>query len=102
MTIKQVKELLEKTGFPVAYMYFATEQQAPYICFNCLPENTTYADGVRYFSSSRFKIQLYTDKKDISAESILEDVLADFNYDKSEDEFIQDIEKFLTTYEIEV
>lgn len=101
MTIQDIRKLLESTGYPVAYKYFATKQQAPYICFSIPKEPAFSADGKAYIKFKSVQIELYTDKKDISAEERVETVLAENYYTKSEI-YIEDIQKFQIIYEIEV
>ncbi len=101
MTIQYIKKLLESTGYPVAYRYFATGQQAPYICFHIPKEPAFSADGKAYIKFKRVQIELYTDKKDISAEEKVENALAEIYYTKSEI-YIEDIKKYQIVYEMEI
>lgn len=101
MTIKDIKDLLCKTGYPVAYRYFATQQQAPYICFSVPKEPAFSADGKAYIKFKSVQIELYTDKKDILAEERVETALAEHYYTKTEI-YIEGIKKFQIIYGIEV
>ena len=101
MNTEQLKNLLETTKYPVAYRFFKTAQKAPYICFYNLAENALYADGERYAAFKHYRIELYTEGKNETAESIVENALAAFCFSKDE-EFIQSINKLKITYEIEV
>ena len=101
MNTAQLKNLLETTKYPVAYRFFKTAQQAPYICFYGLGDNPFFADGKRHTAFKRYRIELYTDGKNETAESIVENALAAFCFSKDE-EFIQSINKLKITYETEV
>ena len=101
MTNAQLKTLLDTTGFPVAYRYFATAQQAPYICFFFYGDNVFSADSERYHVANKYRVELYTAEKDPSAESRVENALAGFVFSKDED-YIESIKMLRTTYEIEV
>lgn len=102
MNTEQLKNLLKTTNYPVAYRFFKTAQKAPYICFYGLGDNTFFADGKRYAAFKRYRIELYTNGKNETAESIVENALADFCFSKDGEDYIQTIDKTRTIYEIEV
>ena len=101
MTTEQVKKILETTNYPVAYRFFKTAQKAPYICFHGLGDSPFFADGERYAVFNKFRIELYTDGKNKTAESIVENALAAFCFSKEGEDYIQTIDKTRTIYEIE-
>ena len=101
MTTVQLKNLLETTKYPVAYRFFKTAQQTPYICFYESADNAFFADGKRHAAFKRYRIELYTDGKNETAESIVENALAAFCFSKEED-YIESLKITRTTYEIEV
>lgn len=101
MTTEQLKNLLTTTNYPVAYRYFATPQTAPYICFYSVGDTPFFADGKRHAAFKRYRIELYTNSKNETAESIVENALAAFCFSKEED-YIESLKITRTTYEIEV
>lgn len=80
--------MLGKMGIPYAYDHFAEGEspEPPFICY-LLPESNNFsADGVVYCRISVVHIELYTDRKDLSAEQSVEAVLTGHGifYDKTE------------------
>lgn len=70
-------QMLRETTFPFAYDHFAEGEspEPPFICY-LLPESNNFAaDGVVYFKANQVHIELYTDKKDLLVEQIVETVL---------------------------
>ncbi len=88
MTIGQIAEMLQETGIPFAYDHFAEGEspQPPFICYLLPGSDNFSADGRVYFRINEVRIELYTDKKDVSVENIVEDALDDRGifYNKSE------------------
>lgn len=84
----ELLKLLKDFDIPFAYDHFAEGESPnpPFICY-LLPNSDNFAaDGMVYYKQSEIHIELYTDKKDLSVERGLEDVL-DANsifYNKSE------------------
>lgn len=80
MTLEELKNILEATGFPVAYSHFVESENSPlpntpFICYLCTYASNLSADNTTYFPMQNVQIELYTDKKDLLAESIVELVL---------------------------
>ena len=88
MTLEELAEMLEKTGFPFAYDHFAEGESPdpPFICYLLPGSDNFAADGRVYFRISEVRIELYTDRKDPGAEALVETVLDDAGifYNKSE------------------
>ena len=88
MTLEELAEMLEKTGFPFAYDHFAEVESPdpPFICYLLPGSDNFAADGRVYFRISEVRIELYTDRKDPGAEALVETVLDDAGifYNKSE------------------
>lgn len=95
MTVQEMKTLLGTTGYPVAYYQWdpdviingvAGPPSPPYLVFWTPRSNNFSADGKVYKKLERYQIELYTDKKDPSAEVIVENVLdgAGLYWEKSE------------------
>ena len=80
MNLEELKAILDSTGFPVAYHSFIESEnsplpQPPFIVYLCTYSTNLSADNITYFPIQNVQIELYTDKKDLLAESIVEMVL---------------------------
>jgi hypothetical protein len=88
MTIEQIAAMLQETGIPFAYDHFAEGEspEPPFICYLLPGSDNFAADGKVYFKINEVRIELYTDKKDVSVEKRVEDALDDRGifYNKSE------------------
>ena len=88
MTIVQLAAMLQETGIPFAYDHFAEGEspEPPFICYLLPGSDNFAADGRVYFKINEVRIELYTDKKDVSVEKQVEDALDDRGifYNKSE------------------
>lgn len=88
MTIVNLAAMLEGTGIPFAYDHFAEGEspELPFICYLLPGSDNFAADGQVYFKINEVRIELYTDKKDVSVEKQVEDVLDSRGifYNKSE------------------
>ena len=101
MTLDNLNKLLKTTGYPVAYNVFKTPKKPPFICYLVVGSNNFFADGRVYLSVNRVQVELYTSKKDIYAESKVEQALSSMYWQKSE-EYIEDQGAYEVIYEIEV
>ncbi|MGF2618683.1 hypothetical protein [Bacillus cereus] len=82
MTLGEVTKILEATGYPVAYSHFTATPvkpvpKPPYICFLVDGSANLMADNKVYHKINDLNIELYTVKKDLTAEAKLEQVLDD-------------------------
>ena len=70
-------EILAEISIPFAYDHFAEGEspEPPFICYLLPGSDNFAADGVAYFKANQVHIELYTDKKDLSAEQAVEAVL---------------------------
>lgn len=88
MTIENLVEMLQELKIPFAYDHFAEGEspEPPFICYLIPGSDNFAADGRVYFKLNEVRIEMYTDFKDISLESRLEDVLdgREIFYNKSE------------------
>lgn len=80
--------MLEKIGIPFAYDHFAEGESPdpPFICY-LLPNSDNFsADGVAYHKIDEVRIELYTDRKDLTAEGKVTAVLDEHGifYDQAE------------------
>ena len=101
MTLVELKKLLDATGYPVAYSHFNEAKEAPYICYLVTYSPNFKADNKTYHKIDSIDIELYTDKKDLQAELIVEGILDEneIPYDSDED-FIESEKLFRKIYEV--
>ena len=71
--LEEIKKMLGKSGFPVAYHSFPEGEAPamPYIIYITPYSNNFKADGKVYSSSRHIQIELYTRHKDMHAEERL-------------------------------
>lgn len=101
MTLEQLNALLKTAGYPVAYGYFPTEQQLPYILYRVTYSNNFGADNRVYHKIDHIQVELYTKLKDQEAEDRVENALSSLYWDKTE-EYIDSERCYQILYEIEV
>ena len=81
-------EVLQEFGIPFAYDHFAEGESPdpPFICYLIPASDNFSADGRVYFKANEVHIELYTDKKDIDKEALVEAVLDSHGifYDRTE------------------
>lgn len=103
MTIEYIYNILKQTTFPVAYSHFETPQNPPYITYLVVNSNNFGADNKVYSKNNKIQIELYTNKKDLEAEQVLENVLdsASLFWDKTES-YISSEKLFQIIYEVSI
>ena len=80
--------ILDEIGIPYAYEHFAQGESpaTPFITYLIPRTDNVYADGRLYIKIEEVHLELYTDRKDLSSEKKVEDVLEDYGifYEKTE------------------
>lgn len=73
----KIVKILGELGLPLAYDHFAEGEspQPPFICYLCPKTDNFGADGVVYKKINNISVELYTDKKDLQAEELVENCL---------------------------
>ncbi len=99
--IEEGKKLLEATGLPVAYHQFGEEKDLPFLVYYIPDSNIIAADDGVYQKVSVLRVELYTEKKDIAMEALVELVLSNFYYTKSET-YIESEKMYEIIYEMEM
>ena len=88
MTYENVIEMLEEAGLPLAYDHFAEGEspEPPFLIFLFPGTDNVFADDTVYQKIDELNIELYTDKKDLETENLIEDILIahELPYEKSE------------------
>lgn len=86
--MEKLLNILKEIGIPFAYDHFAEgEAPSPPFIYYLLPgSNNMAADGRVYYKVNEVNLELYTDKKDPTFESLIERVLDSHNifYNKTE------------------
>lgn len=80
MTLEELKDILEATGFPVAYSHFVESEnepipEPPYLIYIVAYSSHFSADDQVYKPIENAQIELYTSRKDVEAENIVESLL---------------------------
>ena len=77
MTHKDLFQMLGTLNIPIAYDHFASNKnvEPPFIVYREISPNTFKADGITYFRPYNFEIELITEKKDITLEQQIENLL---------------------------
>ena len=74
---KTIYELLKTLNIPVAYDHFVTNKgiNPPFIVYRETNVETFKADGITYYRPHNFEIELVTEKKDVTLQNSIEDLL---------------------------
>lgn len=95
-------ETLQSTGLPVAYSHFKKAQKPPYLVYIGNGHDVLEADNTHFWRRNTYQIEYYFTEKNEELERQIEDVLlnAGYQYDKSEDVYIQDQNVFVIYFYI--
>lgn len=108
MNLLQLKSILDATGFPVAYSHFTETNETqlpdlPFICYLETFSSNYHADNKVYKKLGNVQIELYTKKKDLTAESVVETVLQDHEIPyQTTEAYIESEEIYQKIYEVRV
>ena len=103
MTQNELYNLLKSTGLPVAYHHFDEPPSLPYIIYLFTYSSNFAADSKIYKRFDNYQVELYSEKKGLESEQLLENVFDenDIYYDKSET-YIESEEMYQVIYEIQI
>ena len=86
--MKKIVNMLKEINLPYAYDHFGegNAPNPPFICYLYTGSDNFSADGRVYLKKNQVNIELYTDKKAVTLEQTVEDVLDRYGifYNKSE------------------
>ena len=103
MTQAQLYQALKSLGMPVAYGSFTSPVSPPFITYQFAYSNDFMADNINYFEISNFQVELYTSKKDLSAEQKVQDKLKELGLPYSKIEaFLEDEKLYQVIYEVQL
>lgn len=95
--------LLQSLGYPVGYNHFTETKALPYIIYMETDTDNFGADNKVYSKIQNYSVELYTEKKQKSVESQLENMFEsnDIFFDKSEI-YISNENMYQITYSIQI
>lgn len=103
MTFKELKAILETTGYPVAYSHFNEATEPPFITYISAYSSNIFADNSVFHKAEIVQVELYTDYKDPAAEQTVEKALDESDIPWSVEESYIDSERlYQRIYEIGV
>ena len=75
MTLSELYQELKEIGLPIQYHHFTDPPTPPYLVYLFAYSNDLMADNINYQTISNFQIELYTNKKDLQSEALVENKL---------------------------
>lgn len=77
MKHESIFQLLSTLNIPVAYDHFDSNKNItpPFIVYRAVSPNTFKADGITYYRPYEYEIELVTEKKDVTLEETIENLL---------------------------
>lgn len=101
MTQKELFQLLKSTGLPVTYYEWNNPPSLPYIVYLFRDTSNFGADNQVYIDIENFQVELYSDKKDLDSEKLIQDLFNEneIYYEKSEI-YIESEEMYQVIYDI--
>lgn len=103
MTQAELYQALKSLGMPVAYGSFSSPVSPPFITYQFAYNSDMMADNQNYVEISNFQVELYTNKKDLTVEKLVQDKLKELGLPYSKVEAWLDDEKlFQVIYEIQL
>ncbi|MFC0906356.1 hypothetical protein ACFHWD_16900 [Clostridium sp. MT-14] len=108
MTQAQLYQALKSIGFPIAYHHFeGTDQNPvpppPYIVYLFSYSSDLIADNINYAEISNFQVELYTTKKDLQSEALVQNKLKELEFPYSKIEtWIESEKMYQVIYEIKL
>jgi hypothetical protein len=103
MTQAELYQALKSIGYPVAYGSFSSPVTPPFITYQFVNSSDMIADNQNYVEISNFQVELYTAKKDLNAEKLVQDKLKELGLPYRKFETYLDEEKvYQILYEIQL
>lgn len=108
MTQLELYQVLKSFGMPVAYSHFEDTKESPapfppYITYKYSSDSDFKADNQNYLDIGNFQVELYTLKKDIQKEELIQDGFKELKIPYSKTETYIASEKCMqVVYEIQL
>lgn len=99
----ELHQALKNIGYPIAYNSFTNPVTPPFITYHFTFNSDLIADNQNYVDIENFQVELYTSKKDLTAEKAVQDKLKELGlpYQKFET-FIDSEQLYQIVYEIQI
>lgn len=97
-----IYDVLKSTGIPCSYSHFQKKIDPPYLVYIGSGQDTFGADNTWYHRENTYQVEYYFTTKNEANETAIENALLSngYNYEKSEDIFLEDEGLFLIYYYI--
>lgn len=97
-----IYDVLKSTGLPCSYSHFQKKIDPPYLVYLGSGQDTFGADNTWYHRENTYQVEYYFVTKNEANETAIENALLEngYNYEKSEDIFLEDEGLFLIYYYI--
>lgn len=103
MTQAELNKALKSIGLPVRYHHFTDPPSPPYLVYLYSYSSDLIADNTNYVDIENFQIELYTVKKDLASEKLVQDKLKELEFPYSKIETWIDSEKlYQVIYEVQL
>jgi hypothetical protein len=103
MTQTELLQALKSIGCPVTYGSFSSPVTPPFIVYKFAYSNDMIADNINYVAIDDFQVELYTAKKDLTAEQKVRDKLKELGLPYRKFETFLDTENmYQILYEIQI
>ncbi len=108
MTQQELYQALKSLGLPVAYSHFTETTgkpvpDPPFITYLATYSSDFQADNRNYKKIRNFQVELYTSKKDLAAEKLLEDLLDELELPYTESEtYLESESLYQRIYDIQL
>lgn len=103
MTLPELYTELATIGLPLAYHHFTGAPQFPCLVYRLDGSADMMADNQNFAEISDVTIELYANKKNLSAEKLVQDKLKELRIPYAKHEVWVDTEElFMTLYEVQI
>ena len=101
--MSNIYQTLQGIGLPCVYSHFRKAKvRPPFLAYIGSGQNTLEADNTHFWRENTYQVEYYFTEKNEALEAEIEDALLEdgYNYEKSEDAFIEDENVFVIYYQI--
>jgi hypothetical protein len=79
VTVSELKTALETSNYPVAYDHFKDAPTVPFVAYMEMFADTLSSDYAVHGEWKTFRVELYTNDKDIEKEDVIKAILAEID-----------------------
>lgn len=108
MTLEDVKELLQRSGLPVAYLKWPDgpgeppPPPLPYLIFYEDSDTSMYADGGTYYVTRSIVVELYSKLREPETEARLETLMQGLHWKRTGEQYLDTEHMTMCSYGFEV